>query len=58
MEKLIRKIGYIGIIIFIFISSCDGYLHINDSLSSIIMIISFIMFAPMVIQEIRSLINK
>lgn len=58
MKKLIKPIGYLGLLLFISISIVDYYFIISDMISGVALVISVIMFLPMCIQEVMSLKNN
>lgn len=53
MRKIIKVMGYLGMIIFIVISILNKMINISDKFFAILTIASFIMFLPMLIDEIK-----
>ncbi|AOR25113.1 hypothetical protein [Clostridium taeniosporum] len=54
MKKRLQVIGYLGLIIFIVTCIFNKIVNFSDMFSAILMIGSFIMFLPMLIEEIKS----
>lgn len=54
MKNKIKIAGYIGMSIFIITSILDKTTNINNKISTILMIVSLVLFIPMVIKELKS----
>ncbi len=57
MKKTLQIIGYLGMVIFIVASILDSMVNLNCMLSAILIIASLIMFLPMLIEEIKSIMK-
>ena len=54
MKNKISIAGYIGMSIFIITSILDKTTNINNKISTILMIVSLVLFIPMVIKALKS----